>query len=818
MTPAIYNRTASPGGPQQRVPNRAYVIKANDIPTNEEAVPLKVFYGTQQLTGHFAYPVWRYRKQRIEQDVPKGDSVVVGYNYFGSFVLALAIGPADVLHRIRIEKKVIWEGPLTRDAADDDGKSIITLPPSHAGVINFYWGTDTQVPDSLLEELLLDVGDGIEPVIPAGLPRVIYAVCSNMAWGRQPVPPVLTFDVSRYGSALELSSHEINGDAVIPEIVYEWLTDRFFGLGLDVAAIDAPSFVEAAETLITEGVAVSPLVDEFSNGRELLAKFHQYVDGFTYLKEGKIHFRLVRPGDDLEPVIINEAHLAEEPEPANSGWEQTWNFTRVSFSDRNKDWDTGVGAYDDPANAVITGENRSKQFDMPWITRQVVADTVAARLGKRGGIPAATWRLSLLPSFRTLFPGRLLDVSYAKLGISHARMRVVEISRGTPEKAMVEIMAIEEPERHTTGDSEPDDIDLDIPTTVGVDGEDPEAVVTATPRIAALPVALKDGTFGYTGLDGFLAAVNRPSTFTTQLGLYWTWDPAIQDYELLSQTSAFPIAAEVIFFHPIRQPGNWLLRIRLTNWDYTDFASASTASNFWLTVGHRKWKTDDTDEHQAVTLWGRKQPGGRLLPVAPGVFDIEVTDAEYGTPNWALETADAEGQYPTQFVYFGHISRFAIITTNAFAFDRELANGIGDTDLKRYVKAPIGNGASLQSLSDVTAVTFDRNDATMCPDGTLSRDWGVRAFTGYEYFDLAAAAHIVDVDDGRYATAEDLDVALFSHYDRRPSLAEWLAANFEPEPEETHWLLGARMDLMLAEIVVTGTRIYNGGPPLYAIL
>lgn len=746
---ALYKGTAPPGGVQKRHVNRQFILKANDIPNNEQAIALKVLFGTQKITGNYIYPVFDYRAQKVSQSVPKGDSIVVGYNYFGSLALALCVGPVTTLHEIRNSDKVIWTGPLESTSADENGMTLIV---TSLGPVNFYWGTDTQLPDSLLEALELDTGSGIIPAIIAGLPRVCYAVCSRFRWGRQPAPPALEFVLSKYPSSLTLTSHNLTGDAVLPECLYEWLTDTFYGLGVPASKIDTASFVAACETLIAEDLGVSPFVDDFSDAREVLGKFNEYVEGFPYIKNGKIFYRLIRDGDET-PIAIGDADIAEEPQPRNEGWDETWNFTRVSFKDRLNKWSDGTGVYDDPANGIITGEDRSKQYDLNWITRQSVADKIAAKLGIKGGKPAAFWNLSLLPQYRTLAPGKMLSVTHAKLGITARPMRVVEITQGSAEEPMVQVQCVEEVTRGN-GDFVPDDAGPDVPVFVGDGGSDPTILVDATPRIAALPTTLKDGA-----LDGFLVAVDRPTNTASYFALYYTYDVALQDFELIENKSGFPFSGVLLWWK--KWNDNWLLRVQFPNdWDFDDFSTASGLSDFYFTVGHRVWRTDTTNEHQTITLWGRKVIGGRKVAITSSVFDIEVTDAEFGSIALALERAAVDGQYPTANIYFAPLADFAIEASDVIVFDRNMAGGVGDTALLRSIKTPVGSALASQDITDVDAVTYDRDLATMCPEGTFSRNWGHRSLTAYEYYDRVAALAVLEVTDARQAFIDDLDEAL----------------------------------------------------------
>jgi hypothetical protein len=83
-----------------------------------------------------------------------------------------------------------------------------------------------------------------------------------------------------------------------------------------------------------------------------------------------------------------------------------------------------------------------------------------------------------------------------------------------------------------------------------------------------------------------------------------------------------------------------------------------------------------------------------------------------------------------------------------------------DTALVRYVKVVTGTRRELQELEDVTASTYDRDDTTMCPDGTLSQQWGALVLTLYETYDISGAALAFGLTSPHDTLVDDLDEAL----------------------------------------------------------
>ena len=163
-----------------------------------------------------------------------------------------------------------------------------------------------------------------------------------------------------------MSAHLVNGDAVIPEVIYQYLTRELLGLGIDpVQHIDTASFQAAAETVIAESIGVSPMIDSSSTAREIIGKLLQYIDGTLLFREGKIHMRLIRAEDTADVLAVTISDMLDEPRPVNESETGTWNVTNVSFTDRDGKYESSTEPYHDPANQSIFGGTRSKEVACP---------------------------------------------------------------------------------------------------------------------------------------------------------------------------------------------------------------------------------------------------------------------------------------------------------------------------------------------------------------------------------------------------------------------------------------------------------------------
>ncbi|HMP83062.1 MAG TPA: phage tail protein [Verrucomicrobiota bacterium] len=687
--------------------------------------------------------------------------VTTGYNYFGSFAQAICYGPVSRLTKIRSGETVIWEGDLTPASANDNGSTTIT---TGIGEIFFRWGTTTQGPSVRLTAQEFDFGDGPTTVpIPAWL-NVCYFLAWDVAWGSSPQPPTLTFDIERHVSALDISAHNVSGDAVIPEVIYDLLTHPFLG-GIDPAFINTASFVAAAEQTIDEGIVASPVFDENTTIRDTIENLLFYIDGYLRYRDGKIAIGLMRKESHTGLPVIDESKLADEPRPSNEGWSSSWSMTRAVFTDRENDWEQNAQEiYHDAANAALAGERKDEEVRLPFVTRRSVAKILARKKGLRGGLPRMTWEMEVLPTLRNLKPGSLARLNYAELGIEDRVVRVLETGRSLGEDQTLRLIVEEEITRDETNDYTP-------PADNFATDPNEFTLASTEPRLAWIPPGLKDGK-----ADGFLIACRRPGRTITGFSVWWTWNPLALPYREFETIVAYPAFGQIIWW--TRTGDNVILRIRFQNAPDAERALeliqdglepyAVSCARLLKTVG------GNYDQHQVKSLWLPGVTGGHI--VRAGTLDIEVETGltAFAADPLTLETTSDPGRFPCQYVYLGRREDFCVWASARIAFERELPNGgrsrvrVGktyqwvenDTELKRHIKALTFNARAEQSLDDTAANVYDRDDTTMSPDGTFTTDWGRRAPTLAELFDVVAVALMFDGVHPASAHVTELNSAL----------------------------------------------------------
>jgi hypothetical protein len=667
--------------------------------------------------------------------------IITGYTYWGSFAGYLCLGPVRTLYKISNGDTIIWEGPITSSSADGNGMTLLTTT---LGTIRFYWGTFTQNPDALLSDLEIDLGAGPVSVPMPAFRGLCYFVADDLSFGQQVTPPTLKFHYEKPTSGLAISSHLENGDAVLPEAIYDMLTSGLYGSNVSPGDIDAASFIAAAEQTIDEGLVASPDIDSLEQTRDLVGRMLGYIDGVIYFNGGKFVMALNRIEDPAGLESINESDLLEEPTPDQDQFGESWSRTIVTFHDRENKWEETGAEFEDKANAAIRGSKVTKVLNFPWITRREVADKLATHLGIKGGLPSGYWQLTVKPTRTSLRVGQLVKLSYAKFGIVDRLVRIKKKQIGRPGDPKISLEVFEERQRDIGNEYFPN-------AAYTIPGNTHDfTIVSTTPRLSWLPSGLKDGA-----ADGFLVAANRPATGSPTGGeVWWTWSPLDQPYQLLAAFSSFPAKGTLLGWWHVRG-ASWVLRVQFSSEDYEWLQTLKdNAPEMFAVLGIR---THPANVMDPLAPWMRVTPGGLFDLVTPTVIDIEVESSGwFGSTPITLEDGITPARYPTEHIYFGRKEDFAIYPTDVLNFERNAANAITDGALVRYVKVPLANDTEEQSVTDVAAVTFDRDLLTGSPQGTYSRDWGAAVLSGYEAFDVEAGTEVMvpstvqiweDIDD-----------------------------------------------------------------------
>jgi hypothetical protein len=401
----------------------------------------------------------------------------------------------------------------------------------------------------------------------------------------------------------------------------------------------------------------------------------------------------------------------------------------------------------------------------------------------KGSKPGFFFDVRLQPSHNVRHPGDLVKLTYAKFGFVEKVCRIMELERTRPDEPEVSAVLMVEHTRDTANDYVPPDDFFSTAPTISSDGTGDFPVTSVSPRVQTLPSGLKG-----TSLDGFLVAYDRADALLRYVKIFWTWDEVQKPYQQIGFQNQLPYGATVVCWHQLSLT-NWLLRVRFASAALRNgFNGAAPTAPEWLSVsGYRKVKLGGTpsDTHELVGLWGIKVESGYYAIVGTDMHDIEVQSGYFGSPAMLLETLANPANSPTERAFFGARDDFFVFPTDTINFERNDGNApinpqtglSADTDWKRRFKVTAANHKQEQTLAEVSAVNFDRNDSTMNGGGTYSPDWGIRAKSTYELYDLLAGQYFLLTTAAAYPDVGDIDDGLGNVYDGVASATEKLLWN-----------------------------------------
>lgn len=326
------------------------------------------------------------------------------------------------------------------------------------GKMGFYFGTEAQTVDQYLYD------NTFQPNLPHGSPalategdhkRLSYAVFKFggpdrllFAWGTTPNIKPVHFVVRRCPSGCNgPSTATINSfDANPAEIIYEILTDTWWGLKVATGDIDVPSFQACAATLFSESFGISLIAGDSPAGTDTIQEVLRYIDGAVYTDpvSGKITMSLVRKDytEGALPVInSSNAHSFEFSRPT---YRELSTGVKLKFTNKNRSFQEDVVDWQNQATLEISQEESIQEVEMLGITDPATAQKTAFRIGKAITMPFARCQFKTNRTAFNWVKAKPFMLQVPEESIGPIVMRVMEIDYGSLEAGEITISAIED--------------------------------------------------------------------------------------------------------------------------------------------------------------------------------------------------------------------------------------------------------------------------------------------------------------------------------------------------------------------------------------
>ena len=294
-----------------------------DIPTAEEGGVIPDLLGTSKIAGNILwYGGARTEEVTEEQEVQGGgkgggggtttQTVTVGYKYYLSWALGLALGPVDELITVLRGEEVVWEGSLL---LSNYPGGVASITCGNMGTCYFFFGNNAQPKMSTMSTAL---GAAINPSYRG----LCYAFMNDAFIGSYNRAPSMRFVIRKTPAFDFHNSHRIGLYDYNPIHACYYVLKTM--AGLPETWFDEAGIANAASEIsgVNEGHGVSILFSAQRSAVTYLETILSHIDGLMrYTNESKFTFELMRATTAASELkAIDEDDFLEEPMVSRKTW------------------------------------------------------------------------------------------------------------------------------------------------------------------------------------------------------------------------------------------------------------------------------------------------------------------------------------------------------------------------------------------------------------------------------------------------------------------------------------------------------------------
>jgi hypothetical protein len=173
-------------------------------------------------------------------------------------------------------------------------------------------------------------------------------------------------------------------DVEPPYIIYQMLTNQYFGMGIDAARIDTASYESALTYCVDEGIKVSVQYTREQGVLQAIEELLNLYGGYLIDSGGMIRFGVQRAVDEAVRTIDND-HLLIDRDSGNppvevrkAAAQDGYNKVRVNFFDRDLGYRQNQVEVADEVDIDFNGA-RMREFPPKFVMTREVADKIAER-------------------------------------------------------------------------------------------------------------------------------------------------------------------------------------------------------------------------------------------------------------------------------------------------------------------------------------------------------------------------------------------------------------------------------------------------------
>lgn len=388
-----YAMRAARGGNQSTDPTPNQTIEPTTV---REGAVVPVVYGRTRVPGNLIY-YGNLETTAIQETVGSGKSketVTVGYKYYMDIWQAICIGKVTLIDTYLQGKD---DAVKASNTIWNDG-TMSTFPST--------WG--------------LEYANRI--------PGVAHIAYDRMFLGENVSQvPSVHFVVDRVLPTTINHANMSNGNNPAA-VIYDILTDPFFGMKASMSKINKTTFNAAANYWYAKNYGVNLVIASQEKGESLINKIIGWVGGVFYMDfDGKYCIGAFDPSAPAE-VDLTEDDFATFGLSRKS-WRDTYNDFRGRCVAEDRNFCDCILALRDPANlALQDGEPAQRTVDLTGFRDMDAASERLWEVMRSGSYPGLTLDFSLNQSKSgVIHAGSVIGVSHSDYGMVDAKFRVASV-------------------------------------------------------------------------------------------------------------------------------------------------------------------------------------------------------------------------------------------------------------------------------------------------------------------------------------------------------------------------------------------------------
>ena len=216
--------------------------------------------------------------------------------------------------------------------------------------------------------------------------------------------------------------------------------------GLAESQIDIPSFQDVQYVLYSEKHGYSRSFEDGQTAEEMLGDVLQQINGVLWQDRatGKLKLRLIRNDYNPATIPVIDRSNCTSLDMDSIGSEDLPNKVRITFRNRDKDYETDSVTAQDLASVFAGGKTREVVIDYPGCCSanqaQGLADRELADLSR----PLMTGTALVSREFYRLAPGDAVMVRWTSPDIASIVFRVTSIDYGTLEQSAIRLGLVQD--------------------------------------------------------------------------------------------------------------------------------------------------------------------------------------------------------------------------------------------------------------------------------------------------------------------------------------------------------------------------------------